>query len=496
MSIASEITRLQGAKSDLKTSIEGKGVTVPSATKIDGYAALVDQIQQGGGGTTVDPDADVRFFDYDGTLLYTYSAADFANLTELPANPSHQGLTAQGWNWSLADAKAYVAAYGILDIGQMYVTSDGKTRAYFSFPQGGRLDLMLRFVQSAANGVTLDWGDGSATETFAGTGEKTPSHTYAAAGDYVVTFTVAEGCTLMLGNYSAFIANTGATEYPANMALWKIEIGERVTELGRIGPAVSSYCGLKYLTIPKTVVSSGVRGQVRECQYLKTLTLPIDYEATRQGFDGNWALEFFSLNKKSKIFPIASNCRALTRIAIPEGYPTAGGLSTCAVLARCAIPAGATSIPDAFRGLGNLLELTIPAGVTSITNRAFELVQMLRKVSLPSGLLTIGNSFCSQSMLEEIIIPNTVTTIGSSFTYAKNLQKLILGSGLTSIAGGFTTLASLKELHISATTPPTLSSGALGGIPADCIIYVPSASLTAYQGASNWSTYASQMVGE
>lgn len=52
MSIATEIARLQGAKSDLKTSIEGKGVTVPAATKIDGYAALVDQIQQGGGGHT------------------------------------------------------------------------------------------------------------------------------------------------------------------------------------------------------------------------------------------------------------------------------------------------------------------------------------------------------------------------------------------------------------------------------------------------------------
>lgn len=48
--IATDLTRIIGAKSDLKTSIEGKGVTVPSATKIDGYAALVDQIQQGGGG--------------------------------------------------------------------------------------------------------------------------------------------------------------------------------------------------------------------------------------------------------------------------------------------------------------------------------------------------------------------------------------------------------------------------------------------------------------
>lgn len=47
MSIATEITRLQTAKSNLKTSIENKGVTVPSATKLDGFAALVDQISTG-----------------------------------------------------------------------------------------------------------------------------------------------------------------------------------------------------------------------------------------------------------------------------------------------------------------------------------------------------------------------------------------------------------------------------------------------------------------
>lgn len=45
MSIASEITRLQQAKSDLATSIAAKGVTVSAATTIDGYAALVDSIQ-------------------------------------------------------------------------------------------------------------------------------------------------------------------------------------------------------------------------------------------------------------------------------------------------------------------------------------------------------------------------------------------------------------------------------------------------------------------
>lgn len=47
MSIATEITRIQGAKADIKASIEGKGVTVPSQTKIDGYASLIDEIPAG-----------------------------------------------------------------------------------------------------------------------------------------------------------------------------------------------------------------------------------------------------------------------------------------------------------------------------------------------------------------------------------------------------------------------------------------------------------------
>ena len=53
MSVATEIQRLQQAKSALATSIGNKGVTVPAATKIDGYAALVDQISTGGGASNI-----------------------------------------------------------------------------------------------------------------------------------------------------------------------------------------------------------------------------------------------------------------------------------------------------------------------------------------------------------------------------------------------------------------------------------------------------------
>ena len=49
MSIQTELTRLTNAKAAIKAAIEGKGVTVPDATLLDGMAALIESIQAGGG---------------------------------------------------------------------------------------------------------------------------------------------------------------------------------------------------------------------------------------------------------------------------------------------------------------------------------------------------------------------------------------------------------------------------------------------------------------
>lgn len=50
MTIASEITRLNTAKADIKTAIEAKGVSVPTNAKLDTYDTYVSQISGGGGG--------------------------------------------------------------------------------------------------------------------------------------------------------------------------------------------------------------------------------------------------------------------------------------------------------------------------------------------------------------------------------------------------------------------------------------------------------------
>ena len=86
MSIASEIERLQNAKSALKTAIEGKGVSVPAATKLDGYSALVDSIEQGG--AAIDLESIAR-----GML-------DFVTQFELPA-----GFEVNPMEYALANRK-------------------------------------------------------------------------------------------------------------------------------------------------------------------------------------------------------------------------------------------------------------------------------------------------------------------------------------------------------------------------------------------------------
>ena len=98
MSIATEITRLQTAKADLKTAIEGKGVTVPSATTLDGYAELVGDIESGGGGS--DTFADIC----NGTVTSYESTA----LLRIPANVLRSITTLTSFKaYNLQDINSY-----------------------------------------------------------------------------------------------------------------------------------------------------------------------------------------------------------------------------------------------------------------------------------------------------------------------------------------------------------------------------------------------------
>ena len=63
MSMQPALTRLTNAKAAIKTAIEGKGVTVPSDTLLDGMASLIESIESGVSGVwcgSVTPVSDTR----------------------------------------------------------------------------------------------------------------------------------------------------------------------------------------------------------------------------------------------------------------------------------------------------------------------------------------------------------------------------------------------------------------------------------------------------
>ena len=108
---------------------------------------------------------------------------------------------------------------------------------------------------------------------------------------------------------------------------------------------------------------------------------------------------------------------------------------------------GLTVIEDrAFAGCANLQEITLPAGIITIGEYAFGQsvdnlgypigCTNLHNIVLPEGLTTIGNYAFSLSGLESLNLPNSVTTIGQlAFDRCLNLISIYLSASVTTFTG-------------------------------------------------------------
>ena len=394
----------------------------------------VEGIFTGGGGAS--PSAkpnDVTFIDYDGSVLYSYSLAETQALTELPALPSQEGLVCQGWNWTLEAIKAFNRPVAV---GSMYITDNGATRLHIRIATVGRMTVPLYIGQTIANGVSIDWGDGSAPETLSGTGNVNTSHTYAEPGDYIISLMPEEGCTLSFSDGLSSCCVMGSTgdngKVYCNM-LQEVYIGDGVTS---VGDSTFSNCySLANITIPTSVTSVG------------------DYTF--------------------------SNCYSLANITIPDGVTSIGRA--------------------AFSNCYSLANITIPGGVTSIGRAAFQSCYSLANITIPDGVTSIGDStFSSCYSLANITIPTSVTSVGDyTFSNCYSLANITIPDGVTSIGrAAFSNCYGMRYYDFSAfASVPTLSNtSAFNQIPSDCQMLIPSALYDEWSTATNWATYASHMV--
>lgn len=472
-----------GYKGSTITSINSSGVTTLNTigTFCEDNITVTFNKTQGEAVT----EKQVNFIDYDGTILYSYTKAEAEALTALPANPSHSGLVAQGWNWTLAEIKAQLTAIpdGPVWVGQMYITESGDTEIDCEFPE----DRLAPTMSICVNGtVTIDWGDNTAVTTVTGTSLSTrqaPEHTYAAGGVYTIKIHVVSG-TYLFNNtttYTLLRKNTTANENIVYTNCIKaVRLGNGVQ---KIGDYAFYFCGsLTSITIPSGVTSINIYAFCY-CYDLKSITIPSGITEIKMN-NFNYCYSLARVSVPNSLRSIAGSafryCYSLTSITIPSGVTLVDQyvFSNCTSLKTEMLSNNLTAINAyTFDSCRSLKSIIIPDNVTSIGAYAFTICNTLSNVTLPEGLLNIGNyafNYCQS--LTNITIPSSVTSIG---TYA------------------FQGCAGMKEYHFLPTTPPTLSNtNAFSSIPSDCIIYVPSESLEDYQTATNWSTYASYMVGE
>ena len=252
-------------------SIRLKAGTTEKISWPDGFKSTVENISSGGGAAPSAKWSDVTFIDYDGSVLYSYSLEEALALAELPALPAHDGLVCQGWNWTLDAIKALNRP---VTVGAMYITDDGATRLHIRIATVGRMTVPLYIGQTVANGVSIDWGDGSTAETLAGTGNVNTSHTYAEPGDYTISLMPEDGCTLSFGANSSSYCVMGATgnngKVYCNM-LQDVYVGKSVTFIGN--STFYSCHSLASVTIPDSVTSID-NSMFYSCYSLASVTIP------------------------------------------------------------------------------------------------------------------------------------------------------------------------------------------------------------------------------
>ena len=392
----------------------------------------------------------VNFIDYDGSILYSYTTDEFSELSALPSNPSHTGLTAQGWNWNKSQIASQLQAYPDepVWVGQMYITQSGKTEIDITLDDPNYLSPILTL---GVNGtVKVNWGDGSSEDTVTGNSTSTilyNQHVYSSVGNYTITI------ELVSGNYRFFnnsdsksgVLSTVTTDNNRRQnntysnTISAIRIGNGVSELYSYSFA---NCGsLTLFTIPSGVTSIGSTA-FQNCYSLTSLTIPSGVTSIgNNAFQNCYSLTSLAIPSGVTSIGISliQNCYSLTSLTIPSGVTSIGtsAFQNCYSLTSLTIPSGVTSIgTSAFSGCSSITSLTIPSGVTSIGSSMFSTCYSLTSLTIPSGVTSIGNSaFSNCYFITSLTIPSGVTSIGTSaFSNCYSITSLTIPSGVTSIS--------------------------------------------------------------
>jgi len=352
----------------------------------------------GGGGGTIKPNARLVLIDYDGSIVDSYTQSEIDALSALPDNPDHSGdeipLTSQGWNWTLTEIREQLAAMPeqTVYVGQMYVPTDGKTHIKLCIPPdtpASKRKFCVRFGQTVAKGVTVNWGDGSNPVTYSGVTSNSATnrdHTYQECGEYDITLDVTSGTMILVGsnNHTLYGSTTAGNAGNRYMGGWikHVRLGNNINTTYSGGYYFSYCCGLIDVTLPNylTRIASYM---FYYCYGLKHVTLP-------SGATMSDAYAF-------------SNCGSIRSISIggaASGIIGAYSFQSCDGLSETTMPKGITRLgANAFKNNYARTAIFVPPSVTEIDAHVYVSCYFVDVVYLkPTTPPTLANTNAFSSL--------------------------------------------------------------------------------------------------
>lgn len=360
MSIASEISRLQTAKSNIKTAIEAKGVIVGAGT-LDTYSAKIAEITASSTNESGSGNIKVAYYDFDGTLLWIHRVNIGDSITSYPiSNPNHTdiGLTFQEWNWSISSLSNIQAD---IDVGAIYTTTDGKSHIYIECTVTSGNTVTMYFIKSVGSDTfTIEWGDGTSSTDSTNTTFNL-SHTYANAGRYTVKVSITTGN----GTYTFANSAANANFIKENIPVSKIYTGVKsyVTN--------TSFRNLlmKYITLHKDITR--LFAQTIDSTYLSSILI----YPTNVGY--NDADIYFGQSSLKRVIYNATIQNSSTSIC--GGTPS---------LEKFIVPKSWTTftVPNGMYNLESIIVNSLITNITMNVTNAYKLKEMVIMATTPPSL--------------------------------------------------------------------------------------------------------------
>ena len=167
-------------------------------------------------------------------------------------------------------------------------------------------------------------------------------------------------------------------------------------------------------------------------------------------------------------------------------------------LAEVTIPSTVTINGKSYKvtGIGNsafydcwkISSVTLPDGLVSIGNLSFRNIG-IKEIAFPNTLKSIGDeAFRHCWLITEIKLPDKLESIGElAFSYISNLRKVVLPSTIQSIGGwAFFKNQNLTLVESHITEPFDISESVFAG---SSTLYVPVGTKSKYETAKGWNRF-------